>query len=320
MAHDSMSEVDDVLDPPVDVPEEVEPELTDLLPRKYLSVSQLTLFLKCAYAWYLSYVEEKERGASARMFQGIQVHRAQEVVLLAKRETGKMPPLELATDTFADEFEKQRGLITDWEDQDPGLVKDTGVQCAKIFHQEALPKATPIMVEKTFHTVIKSADGKVKLPVFGRIDAIQVQTLTDKEYNDIREKLLPSLKQAEADKKKLPAVPKLSKPARIHDLKVTTDKWGESDIQNDLQFALYAGIEHIPDVQVDQLVKGRAKVPRPRYEQLNYVMSNREVSHAVKVTEGVAKSIGLGHFPLTDPGNWWCSPRWCSMWPHCRGK
>jgi hypothetical protein len=127
------------------------------------------------------------------------------------------------------------------------------------------------------------------------------------------------LEAQQAKRVRLPVLPAISKPLRVHDCKVVTDKWNEADLKNDLQFAIYSGIEHIPDVQVDELVKGRAKVPRPRYEALRGVMTAVDVQHAERVAAGVARSIAMGHFPPTDPGNWWCSERWCSMWGHCRG-
>lgn len=316
-----MEEIEDILDPAIPIPEDVEPQLTDILPRGYLSVSQVSLVLKCPHSWYLRYVEQKSQKTSIRPFQGIQVHRAHEEVLKAKLNTGALPPLEMALDVFSTEFDKQKHLIEDWEDQDPGMAKDTGVNCTKVYYQEAAIKATPVSVERTFHTVIKTEDGKVKLPVLGRIDSIQVQAHSEKDYQDIRAKVVAEYeKQRAGDPKKEVELPKLSKPKRLHDLKVTTDKWSEADLENDIQFAIYSGVEHIPDVQVDQVVKGRAKVPRPRYEVLTGVMTNKQVQHAVKVVEGVAKTIGLGHFPMTDPGNWWCSAKWCSMWQHCRGK
>jgi len=313
-----MEEVEEILDPTIEVPAEFEPELTDLLPRKYLSVSQMTTFLKCPQQWYLRYVEQKPSKPSARMFQGIQIHSAVEAILTEKLKTGKLPPVALGYDTYSAAFEKQKPLIEDWEGEDPGKVKDVGIECTKQFYQEAAPTAMPVMVEKAFHTVIKSNDGRVSLPVLGRIDSIQVQALNDDDYQGIREKAVAEV-AAQGDQT-LPALPKVKKPLRIHDLKVVTDKWSPDDLKNDLQFHLYAGVEHIPDVQVDMLVKGRAKVPRPRYETLTGVIAPAEVKHAVRVTEGVAKAIGMGHFPPTDPGNWWCSEKWCSMWSHCRGK
>jgi hypothetical protein len=320
-----LEEVEAILDPEVEIPAEMEPELVDMLPRGYLSPSQVTMFLKCPRSWELAYVEGKPRKTVARMFQGIFVHNATETVLKGRLETGTLPPLEKATDAFSDAFDKSKNLIEDWEDEDEGAVKDTGVKCTRAYYDEAAPDATPVTVERTFTAVIRSSDGKVKLPILGRIDSEQVQAHTESEYQAIRAKLLAMPKSDETDSKfaagfSKEAMAVIGKPLRIHDLKVVTDKWSESDLANDLQFALYAGAEHIPDVQVDQVVKGRAKVPRPRYEKLTGVVTPKQVQHVQKVAEGVARSIALGNFPMTDPGNWWCSEKWCSMWRHCRGK
>ena len=303
-----MEEVEEILDPSIPVPPDVEPELADMLPKGYLSPSQTTMFLKCPRSWELAYVEGKPRRTVARMFQGIFVHNGIEAVLKERLAKGKLPPLEAATDAFSDAFDKSKQLIDDWEDETEGSVKDTGVKCTKAYYDEAAVDASPIAVEKTFSVVIRSPDGKVKLPILGRIDSIQVQSHTEAEYQDIRAKV------AAGDESPI------LKPKRIHDLKVTADKWSQSDLDNDLQFAIYAGVEHIPDVQVDQVVKGRAKIPRPRYEKLTGVVTAKMAAHAVAVVEGVAKAIGQGTFGMTDPSNWWCSERWCSVWRHCRGK
>lgn len=316
---DGMEEVENILDPVVtDIPQDI--DLVDVLPRGYLSVSQATTFLKCPHSWELRYLQGKPTKPSARMFQGIQVHAAVETMMERRLNTGVLPPLEDATDAFSTAFEKQKPLIEDWEEQDPGSVKDVGITCTTVFYKEAAPKMTPVYVEKPFHTTVKSDDGKIHLPVLGRIDSIQVQALNEKDYQAIREELVDNFKQQKAAGVMQLVLPPLRKPKRVHDLKVVTDKWSEGDLDNDLQFSLYAGVENTPDVQVDQVVKGRAKTPRPRYEVLTGVISPRTVKHTVNVLQGVAKSIAMGHFPMTDPGNWWCSEKWCSMWIHCRGS
>lgn len=300
-----MEDVEDLIDPAISMPSDIEPEMSDLLPRGYLSVSQAATFIKCPRQWALLYVEQKARRASARMLQGVFVHAAVEIVLKEILATGKLPPLSLATDSFSDAFEANKNLIDDWEDAQPGTVKDVGVECAKIFHQNAGPTSTPVSVETTFHVVIQSEDGKVRLPILGRIDSTQVQAHTDDEYQQIRQDLAAGRPSR--------------KPLRIHDLKVSADKKNEADIENSLQFATYAHVEGIPDVQIDNLVKGRAKVPRPRYEKVTGIITPRQAKHALRVLEGAARSIALGHFPPTDPDNWWCSEKWCPVWGHCRG-
>ncbi len=317
-AFDEVDGVEDIFDP-IRVPAEIEPELSDILPRGYLSVSQIKTVLKCPRQWELLYLENVPRGTSARLFQGVAVHKAVETVLSVRLQTGKLPPVALATDTFADTFEADKNKVNDWEGQTEGQVKDLGVNCAKIYMQEAAAAATPVAVEQTFTKVIKSADGKIRLPVLGRIDSIQVQSLNEQNYQDIREKVVaaqdPNVKEGAAT-----ALPKASKPLRVHDLKVVTNKWGEGKIKNDLQFLLYAGATGVPDIQVDQLVKGKAKIPRPHYEVLTEVITNKDVQHGVAVIEGVARTIALGNFPMTDPSNWWCSAQWCGVWKFCRGR
>ncbi len=320
MASFGMDEVEDLFDP-IAVPGELGPELTDILPHGYLSVSAAKMFLKCPRSWQLKYLEGKPQVTPGRLFQGVTVHKAVERVLEAKLQTGVLPPVELATDTFATEFEANKGRVGDWEGETEERVKDTGIECARLYWREAAPAATPVAVEKAFATVIRTADGKVRLPVLGRIDSVQVQVRSEAEYQGIRAKVVADTEKVATPKKgkadRATELPRVSRPLRIHDLKVVTDKWGEGDIKSDLQFMLYAGAEGVPDVQVDQLVKGRAKVPRLRYEALAEVLTDAEVQHGVAVLEGVALSIASGRFPMTDPSNWWCSAGFCGVWRFC---
>ena len=296
-----LDELDKILDPIGDLPAGFERELASFLPKGYISVSQATKFMHCPQAWALQYVEGRVPTTCYRMFEGRNVHRAAEVILKSKMLTGKNPPLSLATDTFSDAFEETKSSIEDWDGGEPGAMKDNGILLTTRFHENVLPEATPVAVEERVLTTLQLPDGK-KLPLLGIIDSIQVPLDRPAlEYDP-----------EEVKKSKMPRV--------IHDLKVVTDKWGENDLPNDLQFHAYAHIQGIPDVQVDQIVKGRAKVMRPRYEKATYIVTKRDTTHAVAVLGGVAKSIALGHFQYTDPSNWWCSAKWCSMWWHCRGK
>lgn len=301
-------EIDRIFDP-CDLQPDMEPELSEILPRGYLSPSQVTTFLKCPHLWELSYVYKKPRTASGRMFQGVAVHSAVEAVLKTRLATGKIPEAALATDAFSDAFEASKALVTDWETSDAATVKDVGIACTRAYYETAAHAATPLVVEKSFLKVYKSADGKTRLPVLGRIDSIQAQTTSEAAYQEARAPVAQG-----ADPATVPVL------RRIHDLKVVTDKWSPSDIDNDVQFTIYGSAEGLPNVQVDQVIKGRAKIPRPHYAALTGVITPKAIDHVLDVVNGVAKSITLGHFPKTDPGNWWCSAAWCGMWQHCRGR
>jgi hypothetical protein len=293
-------ELDDILDPVGEVPIDG-PPLSELLPKGYLSVSQATLFIKCAHQWYLKYVERGAIRVKRRMIEGSNVHAAVEKILTDKKETGKVPALDVALDAFSTAFEQSKATIDDWEGVNQGEAKDNGVKLTRLYFYEGAPKATPLQVEEDFRVDLTLTDGE-KLPIVGRIDSVQVQLdRPEIEYD--------------------PKAPQLQKlPRRVHDLKVTTNKWGPDKLKNDLQFHVYAHVTGVPDVQVDQLVKGRAQVLRPHYEVDKYSVTPQDTKHAVNVLEGVAKSITRGNFPLTDPSSWWCSEDWCPMWASCRGR
>lgn len=298
-----LDELDAALDPISDEAlEKLSPKMSELLPRGYLSVSQANLFIGCPQAWYLRYVERKPSKGVLRMFEGKNVHAAAEKVANDKMQTGKVPPLDVALDAFSDAFEQSKPLIEDWEERDPGQTKDLGAELTRLYHAEIAPQIAPVGVEQDFTVQIPVPGTNETIPVYGVIDLNEVQL--DR----------PAL---EYD----PEAVKQSKlPRRIRDLKVCTDKWGPNDLPNDLQFMTYAHAMGTPDVTVDQLVKGRAKVPKPRYETASHVMTPRETGHGLAVLAGVAKSIALGHFPMTGPDNWRCTEKWCSMWQYCRGK
>jgi hypothetical protein len=306
MSNTGVEEMDAVLDPEMEIPEEQEPDLVDFLPRGYLSISQATRFLKCPWSWKLQYVDGLKPKTTIRMMNGVFIHAAVEKVLTQRMETGTVPSLETATDAFSDTFEQNKVLIDAWEGQEPGQAKDTGIKCTTTFHQKVAPTSTPVSVEKEFRIVVKSEDGKIRLPVMGRIDSVQAQVLTEDDYQRVREDLVRG------------------KPVRVlqrlHDLKVSTDKWSQADLQNDLQFAVYSHAEATPDVRVDNISTGRGKVPTPKFAPVDAVISRKHAEHSLKVLQGVAQGIATGVFPMTDPSAWWCSEAWCSQWRNCRGK
>ena len=153
MSASGVEELDALLDPEIEVHEQLEPDLVDILPRGYLSISQATRFLKCAHQWKLIYVDGKPQKTTIRMMNGTFVHAAVEKVLEARLETGATPSLELATDAYSDVFEKNKVLVEEWEGQEPGSAKDTGIRCTTTFHQKVAPSSTPIAVEREFRSI-----------------------------------------------------------------------------------------------------------------------------------------------------------------------
>lgn len=273
-----------------------------LLPKGYLSTSQVTQYTKCGHAYYLKYIERQAGVVPYRMFEGVAVHHAAEKALRLKMADGKRPPLDVVTDAVADYYDTNAAVVGDWESTTPDQGKDRGVILTKAFWEEGLPQSTPIMVEEQFTvTLTGPVDGR-PIPFVGRLDSVQI--VPPRELAD-----MPGV-QATCS----------TYPRVLVDLKITAAAWTDKDLRDSLQMALYADINAVPDVRIDQLVKGSGKKFKPYFQSLNGSVPAAASEHAIEVVEGVAKGIMAGVFPKTDPSNWWCSAAWCGQWHRCRGK
>lgn len=273
------------------------------LPRGYLSTSQAVLYTKCGHQYYLKYIAHLQGLTPYRMFEGVAVHHGTEHALRRRMELGAPPPTDEVLDVVADYYRVKAEVVGDWEGVTPGEGKDRGVTLMRAFCAEALPTALPIMVEEQFtRTVTGPVEGRA-IPFVGRLDSVQLRASSEEHLR---------MNGAEASCSTLPRI--------LVDLKVTSDSWNDKHLRDSLQLALYADIMDVPDVRVDQLVKGRGKKFRPHYKSLEGTVTKAASTHALEVVEGVAKGIMAGVFTKTDPSNWWCSAQWCGQWHHCRGK
>lgn len=273
-----------------------------LLPKGYISTSQVSLYTKCPHQYYLRYIERLGSVVPYRMFEGVAVHHAVEAALKRKMQDGHRPPLDEVTDTVAQYYDTNNKVVGAWEGVSPEEGKDRGVILTRAFWEEGIGQCTPIAVEEQFTVTITGPVDKRPIPFVGRLDSIQVKV--PRELAD-----MPGDEAAAS-----------SHPRVLVDLKVTMDAWTPNDIRDSLQLAIYANINDVPDVRVDQLVKGRGKKFKPYFQTLGATVPAQASEHALEVVEGAAKAIMAGVFPKTDPSNWWCSAQWCGQWHRCRGK
>jgi hypothetical protein len=294
--------LEELLDP---VPEESEitevTTLKDFLPRGYLSVSQVNTYLGCPRQYYLRYIEKKPTKTSLRMLDGTFIHKGVEVTLEEKRRTGKNPQLELTLDTYSDTFNSSKQLINDWEETSEDKAKNNGIALCKTWHKHALPENAPIDVERAFVHIIGNDEDK--FPLVGRIDSIG-WVLADPK--------------TQYDHTKIGNVPTIQR--KVQDLKVVGMRWSDKDLENDLQFAMYSYVTEIQNLEVNMVIKSKAKTqPLPKYESKSAVVSQANIRHGLNVIQDVAKSIASGNFPRCSPDNFLCSEKWCGVWEYCRG-
>ncbi len=272
---------------------DIDERFKDRLPRGYLSVSQVGLYMRCGEAYYHKYVLEKNSPPTYYQVQGRGVHKAAEKLHLRLIEKGVMSEEEM-TQTYSDLHDAE---IKDVEfnildDDDPDQIKDVGILLTKKYRRVALgqeidpeskiyfPPIEPIAAERVIRTELMTPDGE-KLPFMGVVDLEEEQSISD--------------------------------------LKTKKKAASQLDVDNSLQLSLYAHVTGKPIVRMDQLIKPTKRLPA-RFLRTQAVRSRNEVLHAVDVVSQVADDIARGRFRKTNPENWWCNEKWCPYWSECRGR
>lgn len=266
---------------------------TDLLPRGYLSVSQMTQFLKCGKAYERRYVQEITIPSNNFTVQGRGVHKAAEHLHLSLMENPEKPiDEEQMLDIYSDSqvTESEGAVLID--DPDWDFVKDEGVALTKVYRKGALGQLVdpatghlhrpvqPIAAERVLRTMLEPPEGD-PIPFMGVVD--------------------------------------LEEPHGISDVKTKRKAASQADADNSLQLTLYAHVLGKPEVRFDQLVK-KTKTKPERYIRTLSLRKSADAEHAIDIASDVAANIAAGNFPRTNPENWWCSAKWCPYWSTCRGK
>lgn len=264
------------------------------LPKGFFSNSQYNKWLMCGKAYEFRYVMNESEPASLAMTRGVSLHSGVEHLLKAKMaNTLKVADaVSVAKDIAANSFEEKSGEITEWDDVSKDSLKDLIVDMVDVYAKYALPKINPVAVEKGFAKKIGD------VPVVGWIDLIDEQ---------------PALNVSRMSEDEAALAPKRR---IVADLKTSSAKWSQNELDNDPQLTLYSLVEGTPDVRVDQLLLTKKKT---------FVSgeSKRTPQHAEVYTEHlneVVDYVKKGVFPKTHLDNWMCNATKCPYYAKCRGK
>lgn len=260
---------------------------TAKLPKGYLSVSQVNLFLKCGEQYKRRYVYKEESTKSSAAALGSSIHKAAEVLHTGLMDARNLTEEEVLS-VFSDYYDNNiEGVVFDAEEEEtPGLMKDMGIKMTKAYRKGALGEITeykrvkPIAAERIVETKLSVDEGE-PIPFVAVIDL--------EEYSC------------------------------ISDVKTKSKAAGQIDADNSLQLSIYSHITKKPDVRLDQVVRPTKKNDA-KYLRTQSHRDPTQIKHALEVVHEVAQDIALGRFRKTSPENWWCSEKWCPYWKDCRGK
>jgi len=283
------------------------------LPKKYMSYSQVSMYLRCPRQFYFRYVCDEKRPPGSAMSLGTGTHAAVEMTHHHLVDHAVPAPTEDLLDHFSDSFE---AAIEDveaetWEKDGvtPGSLKDMGARLVRLYNTQWAPSVRPQVLDvngKEVRGIEKKFEVDVAgVPMLGFIDLI--------DTNDA------SLTTSDAERAVLQQqgtdVPEAMRTV-VSDFKTRAKSASQTDLDNDMQLTLYSFAMKIPAVRLDLLLK--QKVPKFRR-----VSSSRQTADHLwlkEVVHGVATAVTAGVFPPCDPLAWVCSERWCGFYADCRGK
>jgi CRISPR/Cas system-associated exonuclease Cas4 (RecB family) len=269
--------------------------LDESLPKGYLSPSQVSLYWSCPKAYYYRYILGVKGVPSLKMVKGSVVHKATEITLQKKIDTGSSLPLDAATTLTADLYDDYTKDLTEIPKAEKGYVKDKTIDMFATYYREGIIKINPIAVEKRFAARLGD------VPVCGIIDLIDevpgVLELGDYSIDQVVD----------------------GKPPKVQvvcDLKTTAKVWSEQQLQKHVQFTVYSIVENNYRVRADFLIEGKKST---RYEPKRTLRTEKDRKQAIEDFQEVRELISKGIFPRTDPTSWKCSANYCDAYEMCRG-
>jgi hypothetical protein len=127
----------------------VDPPAT--LPVEYLSVSSLNLFERCPESWRRKYIEHQYEPPSGKMLLGGAAGAAEAQHYGLQIERGEGLVIEDVLDEFSAQLDDRASREeVDWQGEQPGALKDSGVGALRIYHAAIAPTVTPVSVEREF--------------------------------------------------------------------------------------------------------------------------------------------------------------------------
>lgn len=262
------------------------------LPNGVLSPSSFTRYRRCPRQYEYAYVLGIVSPPGIAMVRGRAVHLGAEVVHKHTIEHKSLLPIEAARQAVSEQFDKEKEEVQDWEDTNPGSVKDRAINSFNIYYVQAVPLIKPQAVEKTFAKRFGS------VPVRGIIDLIDS---VPGEYTIGDDPKLPP-----------PAVEVVS------DLKTTEKTWSDQRLRNEVQLTFYSIVEDTPYVRIDLLLDQKKSC---KYHPLRTLRDSTDKKVLIEDLEECAANIKNGRFPRCDPtvSTWFCTPKFCGYYARCRG-
>lgn len=248
-----------------------------------LSHTSVDTMSRCPKQFYYRYIEGLKVPPGAAFAFGLSYHHAIGENFVYKIDSKANLALEAVSAIFSDQYEREADQV-DWlfEDADRGELKDVGLNLVGLYMVQIAPIRQPKAVEFEFDVAVPYIERRFR----GRIDY-------------------------------------LDQDGTYIDHKTSSRKWNQARSDTSLQVSAYYLAAQVSEGErpsgfcFDIAIKKKV----PEVQVVSTHRSELQVQEYVDRLQDVEKLINAEIFPKTDPGNWWCSPRWCGYYPACmQGK
>ena len=245
-----------------------------------ISFSSISTYLRCAKQYWWRYIQGVIEPPKIVFIEGKANHSALEMNNKHKRDRGFDMKPAVVTEKFVEELRAQTGAVEDLDWKEES--EDGLIERGTIWHKGYLKDYAPGI---TPDIIEESFEKEVELG--GR--SVLVRGVIDLGYS-----------KKVSDYKTISAYGFNSRKKSIdHDLQMTLYSWatGRKLVEN-ICFVK----KNVPEVGI-----------------LSSTRTQKDVDWALKVAGEVVNGIAQGVFPMTDPANWVCDPKWCGYHSICRG-
>jgi CRISPR/Cas system-associated exonuclease Cas4 (RecB family) len=249
--------------------------------KKYLSFSQINMYLKCPRQYEFRYIQGIKRPPSGALILGTVWHSTVEENYRQKIVTKDDLPLDHMQDFFADNWEsKLEEEEIDFESS-PANLKDTGISVVEAHHKNIAPTVNPVLVEEKFRVSLGDNFPFDLLGFWDVVDEDEV-VIDNKSYSKTK---------------------------------------SQTDIDKDLQLTAYSLAYRLVTgkieggLRIDSVIKTK----QPKTVQIKTTRTNQDCEWLLELIENVAKGI-MNEVFFPNPNGWHCSPKWCGYWKECKFK
>jgi hypothetical protein len=275
------------------------------LPKGYMSISQVNMYLRCARQYKFRYVDDHKRPPAIPAALGSSGHAALETTHHHLVDHNVPAPMEQLLACFSDKWDEISLLIEDWEGEKPGQVKDVGLALVRLYNNTVAPNVRPQVdaqqvrgIEKKFEVTVAG------VPMLGYIDLIDTNASLAFSPEET------ALMQAQG--RTIPA----GFTTAVVDFKFRGKSMTQAEVDGSLQLTLYSLATGVYAIRFDQLLKTKI----PKIKSAAGLRSRRDHLWLAEIVRDVAEAVSKGAFPPCSPDAWVCSPKWCGYFPQCRGK